>query len=273
MDATHKPHDVCVSKLEVQECARTHILEPHPCQFLNRFLQPTPKTSVQYFMSAKKTTCDSMSNDITKEEKQRYSIGEEIANSVTHGVGAGLAIEALVLLTVRAASRPDVSVTSYVIFGVSLIVLYLASTLYHALPAGAKNVFGIFDHASIFILIAGTYTPYCLSILKGALGWTIFGIIWGLDVLGIVLYAVFGRKARAVTTAMYIIMGWLIIFATGKIKSMMPPLSFTLLLCGGIAYTIGCIFYAIKKIKWMHSIWHLFVLGGSVLHFFSIYLY
>ena len=176
-------------------------------------------------MSAKKTTCDSMTDDMTKEEKQRYSIGEEIANSVTHGVGAGLAIEALVLLTVRAASRPDVSVTSYVIFGVSLIVLYLASTLYHALPAGAKNVFGIFDHASIFILIAGTYTPYCLSILKGALGWTIFGIIWGLAVLGIVLYAVFGRKARAVTTAMYIIMGWLIIFATGKIKSMIHALT------------------------------------------------
>lgn len=236
---------------------------------LKNFMQLFFKTSVKENMKTNISTSDT----ITKEEKLRYSIGEEIANSVTHGIGAGLAVAALVLLSIRAASRPDVSVTSYVIFGVSLIVLYLASTLYHALPAGAKNVFGVFDHASIFILIAGTYTPYCLSVLKGWVGWTIFGIIWGLAVLGIVLYAVFGRKARLVTTIMYIIMGWLIMSTTRELKTVMSPLSFRFLVWGGMVYTIGCVFYGLKKIKWMHSIWHLFVLGGSILHFFSIYLY
>lgn len=207
------------------------------------------------------------------EKKQSYTLGEEITNSVTHGIGTALAIAALVLLILKAKSRPDISVVSYVIFGVSLIVLYLFSTIYHALPLSTKKVFGIFDHNSIFILIAGTYTPFCLSVLKGALGWTLFGIIWGLAVLGITFYSIFGSRIKIISVIMYIIMGWLIILATGKLKARLPSVSFTLLLAGGAAYTVGCIFYALKKVKWMHSIWHLFVIAGSVLHFFSIYLY
>ncbi|MEL3909099.1 MAG: hemolysin III family protein [Treponemataceae bacterium] len=208
-----------------------------------------------------------------KPKKLNYTIGEEIANAITHGIGVALSIAALVLLAIKANKRPDISTVSFVIFGVSLIVLYLSSTLYHALPAAAKGVFGILDHSSIFILIAGTYTPYSLSVLRGALGWTIFGVVWGLAIIGIVLYAVFQHKVRRITTIMYIVMGWLIIFATKEIKVLLQATSFRLLLAGGIVYTIGCIFYAMKKIKWMHSIWHLFVLAGSILHFFSLYFY
>lgn len=206
-------------------------------------------------------------------KNRAYTIGEEIANAITHGIGCGLAITALVLLTVKAHSRSDLSTVSYVIFGVSLIVLYLFSTIYHALPLCTKKVFGIFDHASIFILIAGTYTPFCLSVLKGVLGWTIFSIIWGLAILGVVLYAVFGNKIKIISVCMYIVMGWLIMFATKELKLRLSLTSFRFLIAGGFAYTLGCIFYALKKVKWMHSIWHLFVIAGSVLHFFSIYLY
>ncbi|UTY24749.1 PAQR family membrane homeostasis protein TrhA [Treponema denticola] len=213
-----------------------------------------------------------------KEEKikRRYSIGEEIANAVTHGIGVGLSIAALVLLIIRAAryAPPDLKagyVVGFTIFGASLIILYLFSTLYHALPLKAKKVFGIFDHCSIYILIAGTYTAYCLSALNGAVGWTIFGIIWGMAVLGIVLYSILGSRVRVLSVITYIPMGWLIIFAARPLKEQLPLLSFKFLIVGGIIYTAGCIFYAMKKVKWAHSIWHLFVIGGSIMHFFSLY--
>ena len=168
-----------------------------------------------------------------KEEKikRRYSIGEEIANAVTHGIGVGLSIAALVLLVIRAAryAPPDLKaayVVGFTIFGASLIILYLFSTLYHALPLKAKKVFGIFDHCSIYVLIAGTYTAYCLSALHGAVGWTIFGIIWGMAVLGIVLYSIFGSRVRILSVITYIPMGWLIIFAAKPLKEQLPLLSF-----------------------------------------------
>ena len=213
-----------------------------------------------------------------KEEKikRRYSIGEEIANAVTHGIGAGLSVAALVLLIIRAVryAPPDLKagyVVGFTIFGASLIILYLFSTLYHALPLKTKKVFGIFDHCSIYVLIAGTYTAYCLSALHGAVGWTIFGIIWGMAVLGIVLYSIFGSRVRVLSVITYIPMGWLIIFAARPLKEQLTLLSFKFLIVGGIIYTAGCIFYAMKKVKWAHSIWHLFVIGGSIMHFFSLY--
>lgn len=213
-----------------------------------------------------------------KEEKikRRYSIGEEIANAVTHGIGAGLSVAALVLLIIRAVryAPPELKagyVVGFTIFGASLIILYLFSTLYHALPLKTKKVFGIFDHCSIYVLIAGTYTAYCLSALHGAVGWTIFGIIWGMAVLGIVLYSIFGSRVRVLSVITYIPMGWLIIFAARPLKEQLPLLSFKFLIVGGIIYTAGCIFYAMKKVKWAHSIWHLFVIGGSIMHFFSLY--
>ena len=208
--------------------------------------------------------------------KGRYTVGEEIANAVSHGIGMLLSIAALVLLIIRAAFyAPNEAKAAYIvgftIFGSSAILLYLFSTLYHALPLGAKKVFGIFDHCSIYILISGTYTAYCLTALRGAIGWTIFGTIWGLAVLGIIFYAVFGSRVRILSVITYISMGWLILFAIKPLKEHLSLISFRFLLIGGIVYTAGCIFYAAKKVKWMHSIWHFFVIGGTVMHFFSLF--
>lgn len=208
---------------------------------------------------------------------KRYSLGEEIFNSITHGIGAGLAIAALVLLIVKAAlyaphSLKAYYVTSWTLFGSSLVILYLMSTLYHALtPARAKNVFSVFDHASIYVLIAGTYTPFCLASLNGVLGWTLFGIIWALAITGVTLYSVFASKLRAASVITYILMGWLVVFAFKPMYNVLPSVSIIFLISGGIAYTAGTVFYAMKNRKWMHSIWHLFVMAGSVLHFFSVY--
>ena len=207
---------------------------------------------------------------------KRYTTGEEIINAITHGIGTLLSIAGLVLLIIRAVYyAPDEyrarCIVGFTIFGSSLIILYLFSTLYHALPLGTKKVFGIFDHCSIYILIAGTYTAYCLTALRGAVGWSIFGIIWGLAVVGIVLYAIFGSRVRVLSVVTYIPMGWLIIFATKPLREQLSLLSFRFLILGGVLYTVGCIFYAMKKIKWMHGVWHLFVLAGSIMHFFSIY--
>lgn len=211
-------------------------------------------------------------------QPKRYTVMEEIWNSISHGVGTGLSIAALVILVVRAVylapdSMKSYYLTGFTIYGSSLILLYLMSTLYHALtPYGAKKVFSIFDHSSIYILIAGTYTPYCLTALQGALGWTLFGIIWGLAILGVTFYAVFGNRIRFLSVIMYILMGWLIIFAIKPMKMLLSPDSLKFLILGGLAYTIGVIFYALKKIRYTHCVWHLFVLAGSILHFFSLFL-
>lgn len=207
---------------------------------------------------------------------KRYTIGEEVVNAVTHSIGALLSIAALVLLILRAVHVAPSEyraqyVVGFAIFGSSLVVLYLFSTLYHALPLGAKKVFGIFDHCSIYVLIAGTYTAYCLTVLRGALGWSIFGIIWGFAVIGITLYAVFGSRLRVLSVATYIPMGWMVIIAVKPLKEQLPLVSFRFLIVGGVLYTVGCVFYALKKIKWMHGVWHLFVLAGSIMHFFSVY--
>ena len=208
---------------------------------------------------------------------KRYSLGEEIFNSITHGIGAGLAIAALVLLIVKAAIESPHGlkayyVTSWTLFGSSLVILYLMSTLYHALtPPKAKSVFSVFDHASIYVLIAGTYTPFCLASLNGVIGWTLFGIIWALAITGVTLYSVFASKLRAASVITYILMGWLVVFAFKPMYNVLPSVSIIFLISGGIAYTAGTVFYAMKNRKWMHSIWHLFVMAGSVLHFFSVY--
>jgi len=214
---------------------------------------------------------------------KRYSIGEEIASAVTHGIGAQLAIAALVLLTVRAAYRAPAqfraaTVTGFAIFGASLVILYMASTLYHALTnPTAKKVFGILDHGSIYLLIAGTYTPYCLTALHGPLGWTVLGTIWTLAAAGITFYAIFGSKMRKLSAFTYTPMALIILFAAGPLKENLyassgNSFSWYFLLAGGACYIAGTAFYAMKKVKWMHALWHLFVIAGSALHFFSIYL-
>lgn len=206
--------------------------------------------------------------------KKRYTLGEEIFNSVTHGIGALLSIAGTVLVIVFAAiNRGAMEVVSGSIFGASLIILYTMSTLYHAItPPVAKRVFQILDHNTIFLLIAGTYTPYTLCCIKPMwLGWTIFGCIWGAAVLGIVFSSINLEKFRKISTLCYILMGWGIIFAIKPLKEGIPPFSLTTLIVGGVLYSLGCIFYAIKKIKYFHSIWHLFVVAGSILHWFSVF--
>jgi len=212
---------------------------------------------------------------VKNEEKRRYTIGEEIGNAITHGVGAGLAVAGLVLLIIRAAlyapeAYKALYVVGFTIFGSSLVVLYLFSTLYHALPLGAKRVFGKFDHISIYVLISGTYTGYCMGPLHSMQAMILLCAVWAIAVIGIVFYAIFGSKVRILSVITYIIMGWLVIYMIRSVYVILPRMSFVFLLIGGLCYTIGCVFYAMKKHKWMHFVWHIFVLAGSIMHFFSI---
>jgi hemolysin III len=200
------------------------------------------------------------------------TIGEEIANSITHGLGALLAVAALVLLIVFAAIKGTVwHIVSFSIFGTTLVLLYTASTLYHSLThKGAKNLFNKFDHMAIYLLIAGTYTPFCLVALRGWIGWTLFGITWGSAILGVVMKAFHTGKKQLLSTILYVIMGWVVLLAIQPLYQSISFTSFVLLIAGGISYTLGTIFFVKDKISFFHSIWHLFVLGGSVLHFFAV---
>jgi hemolysin III len=201
-----------------------------------------------------------------------FSKREEIANAITHGVGALLAISALVLLVVFSALEGTPwHVSSFTIFGSSMVVLYLMSTLYHSLThLKAKRLFRKFDHMSIFLLIAGTYTPFCLTILRGWLGWTLFGIVWFCAIFGIVLKAFYTGKAEMLSTVLYIVMGWLVLFFIKPVYDYMSFQGFSYLLIGGACYTLGAFFFIKDKIPFYHSIWHLFVLAGSIFHFFAV---
>ncbi len=207
----------------------------------------------------------------TNKPSAPYSLGEEIFNSVSHGIGAALSIAAIVLLCVF-APKNGMAIASVSIYGSTLIVLYLMSCLYHAFTnMQVKKVFQIFDHVSIYLLIAGTYTPYCLVCLGGSFGWTIFGIIWGLAIIGITIYSVFGNRMRKISSFTYVLMGWIVVIAFLPLRESLPKWSFVLLMTGGAAYTAGFPFYGLKRIKWAHSIFHIFVVAGSVLHFFSVF--
>lgn len=200
------------------------------------------------------------------------SLREEIFNSITHGIGTLLSIAALVLLVVFASIKGNAwHIVSFSIFGTTLVLLYLASTLYHSFTkAKIKNLFARFDHAAIFLLIAGTYTPFVLTILRGALGWTIFGIIWGLAIAGVVIRSIYLTRFRKLMVGIYLGMGWMFLMAIVPMLRNLPTLSFIFLLLGGIFYSIGVIFYSWRSLKYGHGIWHLFVLAGSIMHFFSV---
>ena len=208
-----------------------------------------------------------------------YTKGEEIFNMVSHIVGGSLGIAATVLLVVFSAIRGTTySVVSSAIFGFTMIVLYTMSSIYHGLrPNLAKKVFQIIDHCSIYLLIAGTYTPFSLCTLreyKTSLGWTVFGIIWGLAVLGITLNAIDLKTFKVISMVLYIGMGWCIVFTGKLIFQLLGPIGFTFLLTGGISYTIGAILYGFgRKVRYLHSIFHLFVVTGSILHFFCIFFF
>ncbi len=202
----------------------------------------------------------------------RQSLGEEIANSITHGTGVGLSIAALVILVVYAARLSDVwKVVSFSIYGATIISLYLFSTLYHAIRnPQAKRFFRILDHSNIFLLIAGTYTPVMIGTIRGAWGWTLFGVIWGLAILGINLKIFALGKMKALSTLIYIMMGWMVLIAINPLREKMETEFLAWMLAGGIFYTVGVVFYSLKKMPYHHAVWHLFVLGGSICHFFGM---
>lgn len=204
-----------------------------------------------------------------------YSLGEEIANAVTHGVGAFLSIVALTLLVVAAALWGDAwHLASAIVYGVTMFLLYIASTLYHAIThEKARHVFKVIDHAGIYLLIAGTYTPFTLVTIRNAGGWWLFGIVWGLAAVGIALEAFWVYRPKWVSALVYLGMGWLAIFAIGPLVDNLETPGVWLLVGGGLAYSLGTIFYVLKRVKFMHAVWHLWVLAGSVLHFVAVMFY
>lgn len=206
----------------------------------------------------------------------KYTLGEELTNSISHGIGAGLGIAALVLCIVKSAIAHDgYKLASSIVFGITVTLLYLMSCLYHALKVNkAKRVFRVMDHCTIFLLIAGTYTPFTLVTLRGPVGWWLFGIVWGVAILGIVLNAVNLKRYAKLSVLCYLGMGWVIIFAFQRLADALAPGGLYLLIAGGVAYTLGALLYAVgSKRKYFHSVFHFFCIFGTVLHFLAVYLY
>ncbi len=209
-------------------------------------------------------------------DARQYNRTEEILNVITHGLGTILSIAALAILVVFASLRGTVwHIVSFSIYGVSLVTLYLASTLFHATTRRQKlrNKLNIFDHASIYILIAGTYTPFLLVTLRGPWGWSLFGIIWGLAIGGIVFKLFFTGKYDLISAIIYIAMGWLIIIAIKPINQHLSTDGLLWLLGGGISYSIGAVFYLLNKLPYNHAIFHIWVLLGSFAHFVAVFWY
>ncbi len=202
----------------------------------------------------------------------QQSRSEEIANAITHGIGVLLAIAALTILTVFAALDGTVwHVVSFTIFGATLVLLYLASTLYHSFSnQKVKFFFRKLDHMSIYLLIAGTYTPFCLTVLNNTLGWILFGVVWTCALAGVVLKAFFTGKKELLSTLLYVAMGWVAILVIKPLYNSVSLPTFVLLMTGGLFYTAGTFFFVKDKIRYFHSIWHVFVLAGSASHFFAV---
>lgn len=205
-----------------------------------------------------------------------YSIGEEIANALTHGIGALLSVAAMTMMIMLSVQQADGwKLASSIVYGISLVVLFTSSTLYHSFqPQNLKKIFQILDHCAIYLLIAGTYTPFLLVSLNGQWGWWLFGVIWGLAIAGILFKLKFKHRFPKASLITYILMGWVIVVAADKMLELVPAGGLWLLLAGGLSYTLGTVFYAAdKKIPFNHAIWHLFVLGGAVCHFLAVVLY
>ena len=202
------------------------------------------------------------------------SLGEEIANSVTHGLGALGSLLALFFLVRAALPHGAAVIVGNAVFGVSLVLLYVSSTIYHSLARNrAKRVFRIIDHSAIFVLIAGTYTPFTLGVLRGSWGWTLFGLVWGLAVLGVALTSSLGVRFPRLSVVVYIGMGWLIVIAIKPLLTHVPPAGLAWLVAGGLAYTGGRAFYGWRRLRYQHTLWHLFVLAGSACHFVAVLRY
>ncbi|QHE52004.1 hemolysin III family protein [Pontibacillus sp. HMF3514] len=208
-------------------------------------------------------------------ETHTFTKKEEIANAITHGIGVLLSIAALVLLVVFASLEGNPwEIVAVSIYGATMIILYTCSTLVHSFPPGKwKDIFEIFDHAAIYLFIAGTYTPILLVNLRGTLGWTLFGIVWGLAISGVIFKMFFVKRFVVLSTLFYVLMGWIIVLAWGPLVATFAFGGIVLLVVGGLLYSIGAIFYVWRSFTFHHAVWHLFVIAGSVVHFFAIFKY
>ncbi len=201
--------------------------------------------------------------------------GEEIANSISHGLGFVLALAGAPVLIVAATRRGTTSdLVAVSVFAAAMALMYLSSTIYHALPRGrAKETFHVLDHAAIYLLIAGTYTPFTLGVLKGGWGWTLFGLVWGLAAIGVLTKMFAGIRWHGLSTIVYVVMGWLVLIAAKPLWESLPVGGLLWLLAGGLAYTGGVFFYMRKDLRYGHLVWHLFVVTGSVCHFVAVWKY
>jgi hemolysin III len=203
------------------------------------------------------------------------TVGEEIANSLSHGIGLTLAIIATPILIIAASRNGTVlNIVGVTVFAASMIALYFSSTVYHALRhEKAKRFFRVLDHGAIFLLIAGTYTPFTLGVFRGPWGWTLLGLIWGLAIFGLTMKAIFGTRFSRLSVVLYLVMGWLVVIAGPQVLQKVPVSGLAWILAGGIAYTAGVGFYAAHRVRYAHFAWHLFVLAGTVCHFFAVLWY
>ncbi|HYL88178.1 MAG TPA: hemolysin III family protein [Burkholderiales bacterium] len=208
-------------------------------------------------------------------QERPQSLGEEIANSVSHGLGLLATLAAFPILVTAASRRGDAAgIVGASVFATTMVLLYLTSTLFHALPTcRAKRVFQILDHAAIYLLIAGTYTPFTLGVLRGSWGWTLFGLVWGFAVVGMVLKALGGVRYTTLSTWVYLAMGWLVLIAAKTVWTLVPTWGLFWLVAGGIAYTAGAVFFMAERIKYFHFVWHLFVVAGTACHFIAVLWY
>ena len=203
----------------------------------------------------------------------KYTLGEEIANAVSHGLGAVLGIAGLAVLMVAAATRGEGAghVVPCVIYGAAMVLMFTTSTLYHSFPwPRVKRVFRVLDHEMIFLMIAGSYTPFMLITLRGALGWSLFGIVWGIAAAGLVFQGFFTGRFKGASTALYVVMGWIIVFALKPLLEQMSPAGIRWLVAGGLCYTLGAVVYLFKRVPYHHAVWHLAVLAGGACHYFAI---
>ena len=224
-------------------------------------------------MLAFTSTTHQCNNAMTHTLRDTYHRFEELLNSWTHGIAAALSVVGTVVLIVAASRLGDVwKIVSFSVFGATLFLLYMASTLYHsARHPKLRSAFKMLDHCAIFLLIAGTYTPFLLVNMRGPVGWTLFAVIWGLALTGVILKLVFGNRYKIARVAIYLVMGWLIMFASSTLVERLSEQALALTVAGGIVYTVGVIFYLGNRIPYNHAIWHLFVVGGSTCHFYAVY--
>lgn len=243
-----------------------NFMAPRPCGFI-RWLDGVAERAV----AARRALAAAVPVPSAGEERT-YTRGEEIANWLTHGVGAVLSLGGLALLIVFASLRGNAwHVASFTVFGLSLLVLYVASTLYHLSRSERRRwLFRCLDHAAIFFLIAGTYTPFLLTSLRGAVGWALFGVIWGLCGAGAIWKLSTGARSRVASVATYLAAGWLVVVVAKPLLATVPPTALLLLLAGSLCYTLGVPFYLWRRLRYHHAFWHTFVMGGSACHFFAV---